>query len=162
MTRAVVKDGEFHFDTPRTHALFMRANEGKEIKLEPIDKITPEIRKYFEGCLVPAFFYFHPHSHWKNFADAREAIKLEFGPGGRTISDIHGQPIKVAPSTSNMSNKRFALMVESLTQWFMENGMPLDVLDPEEYKRWRDTNFDIDIYPPLKRLKDSYDRQLGV
>lgn len=160
MTRATVKNGEFVFPSPYTKARFLKLAEGKEVFLELREKPTDEMRRYFEGCLVPAFYYFHPRSGWRTFADARDVLKLEFAPGTKTLRNpVSKEFYRVAPSTSDMGKKRFGMFVESIVAWMIENGMPSDVLESEEYKRWRDTNFDEDIYPPLKRLKESYDRQ---
>lgn len=157
MTRATVRDGEFHFGSPLAEQRFMKMAEGHEVKLEVMKKPSTEMRKYFEGCLVPAFYYMHPKSGWRNFADAREILKLEFAPGAIELTDKDGNWVKVAPSTTNLSQKRFSLFVESITDWMRENGVDESVLDSEEYKRWRDTNFTDPYYPPLKRLKDSYE-----
>lgn len=157
MTRATVQDGEFVFGSLLAKHRFMTLAEGKEVRLEVQEKYTDEMRKYFEGCLVPAFYYMHPKSGWTSFADAREVLKLEFAPGAREIADKDGNWVKVAPSTTEMSKTRFTAFVEAITDWMRENGMPESVLDSEEYKRWRDTNYTDLYYPPLRRLKESYE-----
>lgn len=157
MTKVTVKDGEFHFSSPLAKHRFMELAEGKEVGLSIQEKMTPEMRKYFEGCLVPAFFYLHPGSGWQSFADAREVLKLEFSPGVRTVVGTDGKKVKVAPSTATLSRERFTQFVEQVTNWMIEQGVESDVLNSEEYLRWRDTNDDDDIYPPLARLKASYD-----
>lgn len=163
MIKATVKDGEFHFSSPLTRHRFFEQAEGKEVRLDIQEKLTSEMRKYFEGCLVPAFFYFHPAAGWETFADAREVMKLEFMPGVKTVRNPRtGETFKVAPSTAGMSKKRFTLFLEAISNWMVENGMPFEILDAEEYKRWRDENTAgtvEEIYPPLKRLKEAYDRQ---
>lgn len=159
MTKATVKDGEFIFSSPLAKHRFMEIAEGKEVKLEVQEKVTDEMRKYFEGCVVPAFFYSHPLSGWDNFADARDVLKLEFAPGVRELTAMDGSPMKVAPSTADMSKRRFTAFVEAVVEWMMENGVPYEVLDSEEYLRWRDTNIMEPVYPPLARLKAAYDAQ---
>lgn len=158
MTIVTIKNKEFIFSSPLAKHRFMELAEGKEVALEVQEKRTPEMRKYFEGCLVPAFFYLHPHSPWKTFADAREVLKIEFSPGVRTITGSDNKKFKVAPSTSTMSKAKFTQLVESITNWMIDQGVDASVLDSEEYKRFRDTNFEMDIYPPLARLKYSYDQ----
>lgn len=158
MTRAFVKDGEIEFGSPLAKHRFLKLAEGHEIKLDILVKPTSEMRKYFEGCLVPAFYYMHPHSGWKTFADAREVLKLEFSPGVRELTDREGNQVKVAPSTTELPKRRFTTFVEAITDWMRESGVSEAVLDSEEYKRWRDTNFEDPYYPPLQRLKDLYDQ----
>jgi hypothetical protein len=140
----------------------MRAAAGKEVKLEIQEKPTTEMRKYFEGCLVPAFFYLHPGSGWRDFADAREVLKLEFVPGVRTIEDTEGNSVRIAPSTADIGKQRFSQMVEAITDWMRNNGVEEALLDSEEYKRWRDTNFDDPYYPPLRRVKELYEKEKGA
>lgn len=160
MTRAFVTGGEFRFGSPLAKQRFMKMAEGNEVKLDIMKKPTDEMRKYFEGCLVPAFYYMHPHSGWNDFKDAREVLKLEFAPGVRELTDMDGNTVKVAPSTTELSKQRFSAFVEAITDWMRENGVNESVLDSEEYKRWRDTNFTDPYYPPLKRLKDQYEAAL--
>lgn len=159
MTRALITSGEFHFGSPLAKQRFMKLAEGKEVNLDIMEKRTDEMRKYFEGCLVPAFYYLHPHSGWKNFADARDVLKLEFAPGVRSVAAMDGSVVRIAPSTASISKQRFTLFVEAITDWMRENGVDNAVLDSEEYKRWRDTNFDDLYYPPLKRLKQAYEKE---
>jgi len=158
MTRAIGTGDDLNFGSPFARHRFMNAARGKEVRLEIIEKPTDEMRKYFEGCLVPAFYYLHPLAKWESFADAREILKLEFSPGVREITDGDGTTFKVAPSTGDMSKARFTQFVESVVEWMMENGVDSAVLDSEEYKRWRDTNFVDPFYPPLLRLKMAYEK----
>lgn len=157
-TRIMVVDGEFEFGSPLAKHRFLKAAEGKEVRLDIQEKPTSEMRKYFEGCLVPAFFYLHPNSGWTSFADAREILKLEFSPGTRSVTKIDGSVARVAPSTTELSKTRFTSFVEAITGWMRESGVDETLLDSEEYKRWRDTNFDEWVYPPLARLKALYDK----
>lgn len=161
MTRATAKDGELIFGSPIAEHRFFQMAQGHEVRLEIMVKPTDEMRKYFEACLVPVFYYMHPHSGWKSFADAREVLKLEFAPGARELTLLDGSKLRIAPSTTKLSKHRFTAFVEAITDWMRENGVSESVLDSEEYKRWRDTN-DTDLYyPPLKRLKESYESVLA-
>lgn len=160
MTKAKVINGELVFSSLLTKIRFMGNAEGKDVSLVIDDKPTPRMRKFFEGCLVPAFYYFHPNSGWRDFKDAREALKLEFSPNIRSVKLVlDGSTVRVAPSTTEMSKERFNMLVEGVMDWMMDNGLPYDVLDAEAYLTWRDTN-DLDlIYPPLRRLKENYDKR---
>lgn len=157
--RVSVKDGEFVFSSPLAKSRFMKLAEGKEVSLELMEKPTDTMRKYFEGCLVPAFFYAHPRSAWENFADAREVLKLEFSPMTRQVVTLKGEVVKIPPSVATLSKARFTSMVEAIVEWMLENGVPSEVLDSDAYIRWRDTNFDDPVYPPLRRMKERYERE---
>lgn len=159
MIKVNVKDGDFVFSSPLARHRFMERAEGKEVRMDIHERPTNEMRKYFEGCLVPAFFYSHPDSGWDNFADAREALKLEFMPGVRQVRTLDGKMTRVSPSTTTLSKERFSRFVEAVVEWATENGMPYEILNSEEYLRWRDTNLNEMVYPPLQRLKEQYDKQ---
>jgi hypothetical protein len=157
-TRAIIKDKKLVFGSPLSEYRFFETAEGKEVALEIVEKPTTEMRKYFEGCLVPAMFYSHPHSGWENFKDAREVLKIQFMPGVRSVKLLDGTFGQMVPSLADVSKKKMTVFVEAITEWMRENGMPEQVMDSEEYLRWRDTNFTELVYPPLQRLKESYDR----
>lgn len=163
MTTATVENGKLRFSSPLSEHRFMELAEGKEVKLEVVEKPTNRMWRFFHGCLVPAMFYWHPFSGWIDFSEAREAMKLQFFPGVKSVKlafgDDGGVSVQVAPSLSTMSKERFTQAVESITSWMMENGMPYELLDSEEYLRWRDTNDTDLVYPPLQRLKDAYEKQ---
>lgn len=159
MTKVTVKNGEFIFESPLARYRFFKRAEGKEVRLETNDKPTPQMRKYFEGCVVPAFFYMHPRSGWQSFADAREVLKLEFGPGVREVEDLDGNTVKVFPSTADHNRDTFEKFIDAITTWMRECGIDEAILDEVRYKKWRDTNFSDWVYPPLARLKELYDAQ---
>lgn len=152
--RARVDKGSFVFTSRITAMKFFALAEGKEVVIEIDDRPTGNMRRYFEGAVVPAMYYQHPHSGWHDFRDCREAIKLEFLPG--YVKSLKGKRTKYAKSTDSLSKKGFGQFLETLTRYFAENG--LEIPDPESYKAWRDSAPPAgEIYPPLERMMLRYD-----
>lgn len=156
---AKVGEHEIIFSSPLAKQVFFKRNKGKSILIEIDDAPTSEMRRFFEGCIVPVVFYAHPKSGWKDFSEARDALKLEFL--GKEIRNMKGDKVKVIRSTADLSKEKFSEFVNTVIQWITENELaPTDAIDPENYKRWRDTE-DSPIYPPLARLKALYDKAQG-
>lgn len=152
--RVRIQQGAVVFTSDMAKRVFFDHNEGKDAYLEIDDSPSDNLRRYFEGAVVPAVYYQHPHSGWGDFKDVREALKLEFLPS-YTV-DIHGERSKYARSTTELSKERFAGFVELVTQWLESNGM--EVPDPEAYKNWRDSAPPAgEVYPQLARMKVAYD-----
>lgn len=153
--RVKIAKGSIIFSSDRARILFLEQNDGKDAILEIDDAPTANARRYFEGALVPAIFYQHPTSGWSNFAEAREAIKLEFLPAwGKTMK---GDRIKMARSTTELSKENFFKLIDSITRWLTENQY--EVPNPDDYKAWRDSAPSTgEVYPPLARLKEVYDK----
>lgn len=157
--KAHVHKGNIVFGSPVARAAFYERFDGKDVLITDTDLISGNKRRFFEGCLVPVTFYSHPHSGWETFADAREALKLEFL--GREVTDLHGGKSRVTRSTTDLNNDRFGEFIEAVVRWLLENEL-VDRLavDPENYIAWRDSAPSPDeIYPPLERLKEVYDRE---
>lgn len=149
--QARIQDGKLVFGSKITEQAFYEMN-GMELTIETDDAPSNEVRRYFEGAVVPYVFYQHPQAGWKTFRDAREALKLEFL--GAFIITLAGERVKSAIS-SKVRNDRFKRFVTDVTNWMNENG--LEVPDPEAYKRWRDSApIPGEVYPPLARLKQKY------
>lgn len=153
-SRVRVQKGELVFASETAKLMFFERNEGKEAYLEIDDAPTDQMRRYFEGAMVPAVYYQHPNSGWRDFGDAREALKLEFLP--TYTLDMKGMRVKIAKSTTDLSRERFSEFLASVAIWLEENG--LAVPDAEEYKAWRDSAPSAgEIYPSLLRMKQAYD-----
>lgn len=155
MTRARIQGKQFVFTSFLAEAKFMELAEGKEVVITIDDKPTANMRRFFEGAVVPSVFYQNPKSGWESFKDAREALKLEFLGG--YARGLDGKTIRVSKSTTELSKKRFTAFLEEVLRWMEENGMEMP--DPEDYKAWRDSAPSPgEIYPPLLRLKVLYDK----
>lgn len=158
--RVSVKIGEDEvlFTSAAARAMFFHRNKGKLAWLTIDDLPTTNIRRYFEGALVPAVFYQHYTKYadgnigvWKDFKECREALKLEFLASYATSLD--GERIRTSQSTANLTKRAFTAFVERISRWLEENEM--EIPDPEEYKAWLNSAPPPgEIYPQLARLKD--------
>lgn len=146
---------ELLFTSPVARAAFFEKNNGKNAFIGIDDTPTSQMRRYFEGAVVPAVYYQHPHSGWEDFRDAREALLLEFIP--RYTRDIRGNRVKSRRSSTELTKEGFTGLIERITAWMIENGH--EVPDPEDFKAWRDSAPAAgEIYPPLARMKQIYDK----
>lgn len=160
---AKVQNKDIVFSSDLAKRAFLEKNEGKYLSIELDETTTSEMRRYFEGCLVPVTYYTHPHSGYKTFRDAREALKLEFLPS-RQISSLAGKfTARSVPSTSDLSKEQFKNFVESIVRWLVENQLcSANDIDSQAYVAWRDSAPAAgEIYPPLKRLKAVYDKEVA-
>lgn len=153
-SRVRVQKGELIFASETAKRMFFERSEGKEAHIEIDDAPTDQMRRYFEGAVVPAVYYQHPNSGWRDFGDAREALKLEFLPA--YTLDMKGLRVKIAKSTTDLSKDRFSDFLANVAIWLEEQQM--GVPDAEEYKAWRDSAPPTgEVFPPLLRMKQFYD-----
>lgn len=157
MIRARVQNRQILFSSFIAEQKFFELAEGKDINIAIDDAPTANMRRYFEGAIVPSVFYQNPHSGWENFKDAREALKIEFLSGyTRKLKKGKGRRTRYTRSTTELSKEGFTKLLDIITRWMDENG--LEVPDPEEFKAWRDSApARGEIYPPLLRMKEAYD-----
>ncbi len=145
----IQKDGSLSLSSLQKQFLVKHA--GKEVKVEVDETPTSEMRRFFEGAIVPYAFY-QSDLAWEDFRETREALKLEFN-FAYTL-DLGGKRAKVAKSTTTLSKERFKRFLDEIEAWFRENGYEFP--DPEQFKAWRDSAPDAnEIYPPLQRLIDA-------
>ena len=106
--------------------------------IEGDEEETEGQRRYFEGCLVKLFVFYHG-KNWKDSKvcqDAREDIKLEFN--GETRENMFtGKVERHAKSTKGKAV--LAEVVLQTADYLTENfRAPFEALDSESYKAWRD------------------------
>lgn len=148
--KGIIKNGQIEITSRSREAL--KQNEGKGIIITLDDRESWEKRKYFEGCIVPLFFYQHPYSGWTDFRQAREVLKLEFN--GEWINDKDGRQVKI-PKSSKMTNAKFTEFLANIQDYFLQNGLQWG--DSEDYLKWFETVPSSDeIYPPLKAIIEEY------
>lgn len=115
---------------------FLKANPGIRLRIEPI---TPESRKqraYFEGAIIPFVTFFQENLNHKDaddLAKVRDWLKIEFNGAFITLG---GKAVKVPKSTKGELNRGF---LERIMDWCGEQGYPIDMLVPDDFKKWRDT-----------------------
>lgn len=114
---------------------FLKANPGVRLRIEAV---TPESRKqraWFEAALVPFVTYFQDNLDYNDSDDlqkVRDWLKIEFNGAFITIG---GKAIKVPKSTKGELNRGF---IERIIDWCGEQGMPIELTLPAEYKKWHD------------------------
>jgi len=121
---------------------FYSVNRGRQIRYnvelyngdESLEK-----RRYFEGALIPVLTHFQNKERSNKLppytrADIRLLVAREFN--GKVITKNDGTSFKVGLSTK-IGNRAFAKMLDRITDWMKENGIPVPC--NKEYKKWRDS-----------------------
>lgn len=152
-----VREGKIVWKNLSEREMFVERAEGKYVELSIDDRPSEKLRAYFEGCLVPVFFYTHPDVPWKTFKDAREALKKEFLPKKWGFNHL-GIPFEQTPSLADLNRSTWEQFVTDVTGWMIENGISPTLIDSEAFKQWRDTVPDEKYYPPLQVVIDEYKR----
>ena len=97
-------------------------------------------RGFFEACLCPLVTFYQEGMDFHNSDDVqkvREWLKLEFNS---QMVEIKGKVHRIAQSTKKKLNQG---MLEKIVGYLEDNyAPPIEALDPEFYKDWRDR-----IYP---------------
>jgi hypothetical protein len=104
------------------------------IRIELDEPESNDLRRYFEGAIVPQVCESWEWCDPKNPDDliaCRELLKAEFN--GRWVPTPSGAKRKVAMSTK--TQKVLRPMVDRITQWMAEQGIPIP--DPKLYKQWQ-------------------------
>ncbi len=152
---AQVKNGQMELGDFNKALLqdWMKANNGKKIRIEPQELPSYSVRKFFEAAVVPYFFYQHNKGVFDNFKEAREALKVELYPVW--IKDISGNRLKVGGSTAGKNKEWWNVFLEKAADLFMSYGYEFP--DSAAYKKWIESSPMInEIYPPLQRLIEAY------
>lgn len=137
------KDGGMEMTEEQRRSLrqFSKDNAGKRIRIE-LSPQTPESRKqraFYHGAVIPLIAYFQEGMDYRNYEDLarlHEWLKIELN--GEFI-EIKGKAIKVGKSTTK---GELVAYVERVIEWMTEQGYPVQLLNPIEYKYW-----DTKIFP---------------
>ncbi len=114
---------------------FLKANKGTRIRIDPYTPESSKQRKFFEGALVPFVTFFQENLDHHDSSDldrVRDWLKIEFN--GQYIT-LGGKAVRVPKSTKGELNRG---LLERILDWCGEQGYPIEFLNPEEYKDWRD------------------------
>ena len=132
------KKGKLSFGSPENHARFadfLQKNPGIRLKIEAM---TPESRKqrgFFEGGVIPFITFFQENLDYNDPGDihrVRDWIMLEFNASFLTIG---GKAVKVPKSSKGELSRG---LLERILDWCGEQGYPVGLLNPEDYKHWHD------------------------
>lgn len=155
---ARVQNGLIVFKTDQVETIFFDQMEGRPIIIQPDDATTAEMRRFFEGAVVPYVFYQHPHAGWDTFKDCREALKLEFNTG--FTRNIYGDVVSI-PLSTVMSKGKFNRMLKNVENWCDESGYVYP--SSQQYDEWLKLNPPKNaIFPPLVKLVINYYKQKGM
>jgi hypothetical protein len=162
---AYIKDGSFTFGSLASQERakkWLKKHEGRKVRIQDELPISGQMRRFFEGAVVPYFAYQHfiPSEvggyRRMSFKEAREALKLQFNP--QYVTTIEGDR-KVTGGSTKMSKAKMEEMLELILHWSTENGYEFP--DSEDYKKWRDSGPLVgEVYPPLKRIIELSDNKL--
>lgn len=144
---------------------WLAKNPKKYIRISPEEPPTYSLRKFFEGAVVPYYFYQHNIGVYRDFRDARESLKLEFNP--IWIINSKGERQQIGGSTLDKNkdwwNNEFDKnkpqgFLKKIETYFLQNGYEFP--DSETYKKWYESApFPDEIFPSLKRLIELYKKQ---
>lgn len=119
---------------------FIIDNPGMPFELKPLFPESLRQRGYFEGAICPLIAFYQEGMDYHNskcLKEVREWLKLEFNGKYVTIGTVVH---KIGQSTKEKLNDGF---LERVTDYVIENfSPPIEALNPESYKNWRDT-----VYP---------------
>jgi hypothetical protein len=114
---------------------FLIDNAGKRMKIEPVHIESEKQRKFFEGAVVPMVAFFQEgmdHRNSKDLYNVREWLKQEFNAEQVVVN----KKVKtIAGSTSG----KLHIFMEKVIDWMNEQGYPTHLLNPNDYKHWKDT-----------------------
>lgn len=116
---------------------FLQKNPGIYLRIEPVTPESTKQRRFFEGAVIPMITYFQDgmdHREPDDNKRVREWIKLEFCPD---FINIEGKRKLVPGSTKGKLEKDH--LIEKVIGWMEEQGMPTELLSPNDYKSWNDT-----------------------
>lgn len=151
-----IENGQISFgNEKRTEVIkeILRKNEGEYFNLVHDNRESAKMRRFFEGAVVPYYFFQNPKSGWKNFAECRESLKLEHH--FTFVNNRYGESQKVAKSTM-VNRESFSNFLEKIERDFNENGFEWP--DHKAFKAWEDSAPKAgEVYPPLLKLKEKYE-----
>lgn len=117
---------------------FLRENPNALVKVSTILPESSKQRRYLEGSIIPLVTYYQEgldHRSSEDCAKVREWLKLEFNSEAVVVG---GKRVVMAKSTKG--SKELNAFMERVVDWLTENyDPPLEAMDPDAYKLWRDT-----------------------
>lgn len=146
---------EFNAGRFRDH---IRENPGMRYSIEPLLPESNDQRRFFEGAVIPLITFFQEgldHRVESDRLKVREWLKLHFTPNEVIVAGVR----HIVPGSTKGKLQRDKL-VEMVLDWMEEQGYPTELLNPSDFKKWRDTVFPfggpdnyIDYLVEMGRLK---------
>lgn len=118
---------------------FLKKNDGIRIRIEPETPENRDQRNFFEGAIVPLIAFYQENMDHRNTDHKRqihEWLKMEFNA---EMVVVNGKAKTIAGSTKGQLAKG---LLDKVIDWMTDQGYQTELLNPTEYKYWRDT-----IYP---------------
>lgn len=136
---AIAQGGRLNMNeyTKKMFIDFLRENEGMRVEIKSLTPESTQLRGFFEGGIVPFITYFQHgmnHRDYKDIHKVREWLKTEFNGD---IVVLGGKQHKITKSSKGVLKE----FIERVLDWAGEQGYPIELLNPDEYKRWRDEIF---------------------
>lgn len=136
--------------------VFLKENPGKLMVIQPKYVESNRQRRFFEGAIIPLIAFYQDNMDHRNsddLAKVREWLKMEFNADYATIA---GKAHKIVKSTKGVLNEG---LIETILVWMEDQGMKVELLNPEMFKHWQDTVYPyggpdnyIDYLVEIKRL----------
>lgn len=137
---------------------WLKKNAGIWLQIKPLRDESSKQRRFFEGAVVPLCCYYQENKDYhssEDLYDVREFLKVEFNG---QLAIVNGKTHLVPKSTKG--SDVLPDFIERVIAWMDECGYQTELLNPEEYKIWRDTIYPfgeidnyIDYLLSIKRLK---------
>jgi len=136
---AIAQKGGMHMNEyTKGHFIeFLKDNEDIRLEITPLLPESSNMRRFFEGGILPFITFYQEgmnHRDYKDIHKVREWLKTEFN-GDVVI--LGGKQHRVTKSTKGLLKE----FIERVMDWMGEQGYPIELLNPDDYKRWRDEIF---------------------
>lgn len=119
-------------------------NQGTIVEIKSRTPESSKMRGFFEGAVIPMIVYFQEGLDHRNSEDnkhVREWMKQELNGVGINIKG----KIHIVGETTKGNLREF---MERVIDWMASQGYPIELLNPEEYKDWRDRIYPFDTNGP--------------
>jgi hypothetical protein len=115
---------------------FLKKHPGIRLKIDPYTPESREQRGFFEGAVIPFITYFQENLDYTDsdhLKRVRDWLMIEFNA---SFLKVGGKSLKVPKSSKGELNRG---LLERIMDWSGEQGYPIELLNPEDYKTWNDT-----------------------
>ena len=113
-------------------------NDGARLQITNLTPESKKMRRFFEGGVVPLITFYQEGLDYRLHEDnlkVREWLKSEFN-GEAVIVDGKSH---IIPKSTKGELKDF---MERVMDWMSENGYQIELLKPDDYKKWEE-----EVYP---------------